>query len=76
MNIAYGYTGYNYSVILASNYAFAWIIRPYGQIFASVAGVDRIYPNASYLFVLQYNYGSREYVAYANQKGSGISDQM
>ncbi len=64
MNTAYGITGYTYSVYLALKKAFTWGIYPYGGVFASVApGVDRTYPSASYMFVLEYNWGSRNYLA-------------
>jgi hypothetical protein len=63
MNTAYGRSGYSYSVYLAYDYDYSWSIYNYFSVFASVApGVDRIYPRHSYMFVLQYNYGSRDYL--------------
>jgi hypothetical protein len=76
MNIAYGITGYSYSVYLALINAFSWTIYPYGGVYASVApGVDRIYSSTSYMFVLEYNWGSRNYLESVNQKGIGIDSQ-
>ncbi len=76
MNTIYGYTDYTYSVYLALEKAFTWTIYPYGGVYASVApGVDRIYPRHSYMFVLEKNWGSRNYLASVNQKGIGIDSQ-
>ena len=79
MNTHYKKNGsyYTYSVYLAYDYLFSWFVYSYYSVYASVApGVDRIYPTHSYMFVLQKNYGSRDYVAFENQKGIGINSQM
>ncbi len=79
MNTYYKKNGsyYTYSVHLAYDNGYDWNIYYYYSVYASVApGVDRIYPRHSYMFALQYNYGSRDYLASVNQKGVGIDSKM
>jgi hypothetical protein len=78
MNTHYKKNGsyYSYSVYSAYDKAYSWSIYDYYSVYASVApGVDRIYPTASYMFVLEYNWGSRNYLESVNQKGIGIDSQ-
>ncbi len=67
MNTAYGKSGLSYSVFLSSStYGSTNAMKIYSVfgVYASLsAGVDRINPSTSYMFVLQDSFGRRDYLA-------------
>jgi hypothetical protein len=77
LNSSYGVSGEGFSVIQAGNEGYSWGIYSYGY-YASVApGVDRIFPNNSYMFLRQsINSLSRVYFPFPGQKGYGIDSTL
>lgn len=75
MNKAYGRSGVGFSVVQQGDEAyFDWFIYSFSKSYASVAaGVDKVFPRQSYMFIVQPDFSERVFFSEVGQKGSGIN---
>lgn len=77
MNDTYGQSSQQFSVIQMGNETnYSWAIFTSSQVYSSIApGVDRLYPQLSYMFMMDpfYPGASQVYLHELGQKGTGIN---